>query len=796
MVRARWALGALVLVLVVAGLAIGWFSRRPLPQTDGRLVVNGPHAEVRITRDLWGVPHIFAATDDDAYFGLGFAVAQDRLFQMELLRHVGQGRLAELFGADLVPVDRLFRTMDFQGTGRRRLASARPEVRAAFEAYAHGVNAAVASRGGTLPVEFTLLGRRFEPVKVDDFVGVAGYMAWQLHLSWRFDPVYERLVAQVGPERAAELFPLNGGGEPAIYRGPAAGPSRLALFDLPASATAVLDLLPRFAASNTWAVAASRSTTGGALLANDPHLGLGIPGTWYHAHLSTPTLDVIGSTLPGLPAVVIGHNRDIAWGWTNLMADSGDFFVEKLDPQRPGLVMSHGTWVPLATRDEEIRVKDGPPVRLHVRDTPHGPLVTDLLPGQREAVSYRWAHTVAEESNDFDALYDLDRARSFPEFRAALGKLGAIAQNISYADREGHVGMQTTGAIPRLRGVADGSRFRVGWDGSQEWEGFVPRDQLPHVYDPPEGFVAAANNVTFPSPSPYYISSQWEPLDRILRIREVLSSKPKLSPDDMRALQADVVFPSAVEMRPLVGAAFAGEARPRDPAVARALALLENWDGAMRAESAAAAVFGVFYKHLFHEIFADEMGTDLAGEYRKEANLSAIMMRAVMNGGPARWFDRVGTAAVEDRSENLRAAFVKAVRELRTAWGDDPERWAWGALHTLELKHPLGRVKLLAPYFNLGPVPASGHSQTVNKAEFTDASWAVTAGPSLRQVTDLSNLDEALAIIPAGQSGIPASPHYGDLFPLWRNGEYHPLLMDRGDVERVAAGTLVLVPRP
>jgi penicillin amidase len=666
-------------------------------------------------------------------------------------------------------------------------------VREALGAFARGVNASVAARHGRLPIEFALLGRSFAPVREDDFVGILGYMTWGLNISWTFDPLYEKLVARVGPERAAELFPYNRGSSPSVY--PAATNPAARLHDLPASAEWVLTALPPLTGSNNWVIGPSKSASGRPILANDPHLSHGLPGIWYEVHLKTRTQDVIGVTLPGFPFVVIGHNRDVAWGFTNLMLDAADFFVEKLNPADPGQVMSRGAWVPIERREEVIQVRGGDPVRLEVRTTPHGPIVNGFFPDRKETLSYRWTFPAAEQANEIEGLYDLDRARDWSSFRSALRKFGAVAQNVAYADKEGHIGMQAAGAIPRLKGPAEGTRFRAGWDGSEDWDGFIPFDENPKVFDPPVGFLASANNPTVPAPGPYYISSQWEPMDRYLRIHELLAAKERLSVDDMKRIQRDTTLVSARELTPFIVEAFAHHP-PEDAAVRASLELLHGWDYDMRAESAAPALFAAFYKRLFHELFDDEMGPELARGYRAKANLSAIMIRTVMvTGGPQHWLDRVDTPEVEGRDDVVRAAFTKGVRDLQERLGGAPPQWSWGRLHTLEMQHPLGRAsRALAWYFNRGPFAMAGHTNTVNKAEFPEEHWRVVHGPSMRQITDLGDLDGALAVLPAGQSGIPASRHYDDLLPLWLAGQYHPFPLDRAAIDRIAESRLVLTP--
>ncbi len=782
---------ALLLLSVGAGLAARSFLRRSLPPLDGTIGGTGIGARAEILRDQWGVPHVFAQSDEDAAFALGFATAQDRLFQLELLRHLSHGRLSEIFGASMLKTDRLFRTLQLHRIAAAKLAAARPEARRNSEAYARGVNAAVKAMDGRLPPEFAILGRGFAPAGPDDFVGILGYMAWGLNMSWRFDRLYTELVDRLGAERTAELFPFDFGGRPSVHPRADSAPAAC-LFDLSGSELAWLETVPTLRASNNWVLGPSKTTTGAPLLANDPHLSHGVPGIWYEAHLHTPTLDVAGVTIPGLPDVVIGHNRRIAWGFTNVMLDGADFFVETLDPKDPTRVLSRGVPVPIVERTELIAVKGAPAERLVIRTTPHGPIVSDLIPGETRALSYQWNY-VAPEGNEVDGSYLLNRASDWASFREAVRHYGAVAQNVAYADREGHIGLQTIGLIPRLKGAPDGSALREGADGSQDWDGFVPFEDNPSSFDPPEGWLASANNPTVPR-SPYYISSQWEPVDRYLRIAEMIEARPRLSVADVGRMQADTLVPSARDSVAWLEKAFASA--PPDPQVRAALAQMKGWDGDMRADLAAPALFAAFYRRLFYAIFEDEFGAELARGYREQANVSALMIRQVMSAGPEHWFDRVDTKdVVEDRDSVVRSAFSSAVRELTRELGDDPATWRWQRLHTITFRHALGRgSRLLAFFLDRGPFAVPGHSFSVNKMEFPESDFGVTQGPSMRQITDLADPERSLAVLPMGQSGHPASRHYDDLLPLWLAGRYHPFLMDRTGIEQNAEATLVLEP--
>jgi penicillin amidase len=450
--------------------------------------------------------------------------------------------------------------------------------------------------------------------------------------------------------------------------------------------------------------------------------------------------------------------------------------------------------VPIAVRSETLGVRGEADEQLVVRATPHGPIVSGLLGQTGATLSYRWTYLAAEQANELEGFLALDRAHDWDSFRAALRHFGAVAQNAVYADRQGHIGMQTCGAIPRLSGATQGTRLRTGWDGSQEWDGFWPFEDNPSSLDPPEGLLSSANNPTLPAPGRHYISSQWEPVDRITRIRELLDAKPRLSLDDLASIQNDFTLVSARELTPLVLEAF-GAAPPQSPLGARALLELRGFDGRMERDAVAPTLFAAFYRRLFWELFEDELGPEIAAGYREQANLSAIMMRAVIDGHLDHWFDRLDTPGVEDRAAIFRRAFLRAVDELAAELGPDVSSWRWGRVHTLELQHPLGRAsRLLARYFNLGPFPVSGHTSTVAKMEFAEADFRVLQGPSMRQLTDFADLNAARAVLPAGQSGLPASPHYDDMLPLWLAGRYHPLPMDPAAIQAVAESRLRLVP--
>lgn len=809
-------LAAFLVLLAALGLGYAWWRMgAALPELAGSERVPGLGDEVEILRDEWGVPHVFANNTNDVYFGLGWAIAQDRLFQLTLNRHVAQGRLSELVGLwkPVRDIDLGLRELDLHGYGQVVHDRASPEAQAALQAYYNGLNAWLRAHGDGLPFDVQilhLLGADDSPFAATDLLGMIGIMGLSLHDSWRMDVMAERLASAVGREKASDLFPLAQGGRPAII--PGVQPPQEMGSPGPTSAwsdSATMPDLPFFrqlawlmdspwmgaGASNNWAVSPSRSGQSGTLLANDPHLGLSLPGVWYLAHLHTPDLDVAGATFVGMPFVVIGRNAETAWGVTNVGVDAGDYFVERLNPNNPKQVQYKGQWIPLVERKVEIKGKFSSE-SVVVRSTPHGPIVSSFAPEEAkdtlqpdQALSYRWAYLVDPRANELEGFYRLNQARNWQEFREATRHFSGIAQNFVYADRAGNIGLQVAGSVPRVRG--GGARFRRGWDGSDEWEGIVPFDALPWLYNPTRGWVGSANNSTFEPPAPYYISSTFEPAQRFEQISHWLGGDDPLDAETMRQMQLDTRLPLARELVPQLLAAFALE--PPEDGVARlGLTLLSRWNLRFASESPSATLFAVFLWRLHHALFEDELGSELVTEYRGYPADAALV--TAVRGGLVDWIDNARTSEVETLPVILRQAYLDAAQYLVDAQGSDPADWLWGKLHTLQLQHPLSLVPGLARLFSLGPESVGGYNLTLLRMGGRPGEWQVGHGASTRIVVDFGQPDRILAVLPGGQSGQPRSSHFGDHFGPYLRGELLPIRLDRASVLAEGAQRLLLQP--
>ncbi len=762
------------LVLSVALVLAAWAVWRTFPRESGSVRVGRHAAPVTIDTDSHGVPSIHAQSIPDVFFGLGYAHARDRLWQMEFQRRVGAGRLAEILGAGALPADRFLRTVGFRRAAESAWRALPEQQKRLLDAYAAGVNAFLGADPAR-PIEFRLLRAVPEPWKPVDSLAWAKMMAWDLAGNARDEIRRARFAAAVGPARAAELLPLAAS-EPTIledgdWRVPRAEAS-LSRSRLPVPgpwsslerAFASLDALGLAAGedlgSNSWVLAGSRTFTGRPILANDPHLGLRAPSVWYLAALDAPGLRAVGATLPGVPGVIIGRNDRIAWGLTSLEPDVQDLFVEDVDPKDPGRYRHRGEWRAFETRVETIRVRGGADERLTVRGSVHGPIVTGVLSGADAlgpAVALRWTG-LDDGDTTAAAFFSIDTARNWSEFLAGVRQLRSPPQNFVYADVDGHIGYTASGAMP-IRPRSDGL-LPVAGTGEDDWTGTVPSEALPRVLDPPRGFLVTANNRLFSAAYPYSFGLTWAEPYRARRIVERIESRPRIAPSDAAAMQLDRRSLQAEELLPIL---LRGTT-PADAASRDALRRLTAWDREMAGDSVPAAIYAAWFVELA-KMPADELGAVPRGRTR-----GRFLLEALRSG--AAWCDDVRTPRVESCEDFQAAALQRAVEFLGKRLGSDPAGWRWDRLHRATFAHSaFGEVPVLRRFFNLEAAPG-GDSSTINVGAFSqDGDFAMSDGASYRQVIDLANPLESRFVHTTGQSGNVFSGGYRDLLPLWRAGD-------------------------
>ncbi len=794
----------------LAGVGAVAALRRPLPRTSGRMNLPGLSAPVEVRRDRWGIPHIYAETNEDLFAGLGYVHAQDRLWQMELHRRIGHGRLAEIFGAIALDSDRFIRTLGFSRLARREASLLDDETATLMTAYLRGVNAFLEQHASRLPLECTLLGIQPQPWELADLLVWPKMMALNLSSNWMHELLQARIVAAVGTERAAELRPRY------PEDGPLTMPTGVSYTaDLGAEALRLAGEASIFTGenetpqgSNAWVVAGSRTTSGRPLLANDPHLNVSLPNLWYQVHLEGGDFHVAGATIPATCGVIIGHNQRIAWGVTNARTDSQDLFIERFHPEDPLRYRWRDEWRTAELAQETIIVKGQPePTVIDVRITHHGPIIDPVAGPLRneatttdeEALALRW--TALDPSPTLTrSVLRLNRAQNWEEFRAALSDWDVPAQNFVYADIDGHIGYCLAGRLP-IRSQSDGTLPVPGWSGDYEWQGTIPFAELPYQFDPPEGAIISANHriISADRVEAGAIRGFWLNPYRAMRIQQRLDETAQHDVRSFAHIQNDVLSlpgKALVEQIARLQLEPGMEQKIRD--------LLLDWDGQLKPDSVGGAIYDSLRYHLLRIVYQE-----LADLFRTPAALGSFSvlpaniylecaLPTVLTRMAAHPLDQPDEWLGQNRSWGgvLRAALGRAAAELTERLGKDPSRWQYGQIHALTLRHPLGTIPALTPLFNRGPWPVGGDIDTVNHCYIPrdTAGMVIYNAPSIRHIIDLSDWDASRAIMPAGQSGHPASPYYADMTGAWRAGGYHPLLWTRPAVERHTVSVLNLTP--
>ncbi len=785
---------ALLLLASVAGIfLVRHLARRALPDLDATLALPILDQEVRVYRDAEGIPHIHAQNEADLYRAVGYVMAQDRLWQMDLLRRVTQGRLSQIFGKDMVSTDLLMRALRIEEKSKGVIAQTDPSIVAALDAYCQGVNAYIDQNADRLPPEFALLGYEPEHWKPEHSVNLVGYMAWDLNSAWDAEVLLHKIAQQVDTAMLAELVPDLDRQTVASFRDFRTGELGLRE-DLERDSRPIEELgLGIFNGSNNWAVSGAKSQDGMPILSNDMHLGLFAPGIWYPMHQYVEgKVNVTGVALPGQPLIVAGHNQDIAWGMTNVMIDDLDFYQETVNPENPGQYLFNGQWVDFMVRTEAIATQEGEVVLKELRFTHRGPVVSELHGVTDKVISMRWMGN--QPSNEFRSVYLLNRARDWNEFREALRTFRAVSQNVVYADNRGNIGLQCAAGIPLREG--DGMAILPGQTDRYDWKGVVPFEEQPFEYNPPRGYVASANNRTVGPDYPHHISHWFDLPYRIDRIRQMLEAKDKLSVEDFKAMLADHNSPFSLELRDLI-VEYCNPAQ-LGPQAADAYALVKSWDGHTGAESAPAAITELFFLNFVTEMAREHLDDELARELLGfKILVRNLFAQSTANPGSP-WFDRNGTAQREELKDWVPQVFEATVAQLDERLGKEPADWQWGELHQLQLRHPMGKVRALAAIFRLNSeaFPVGGSFHTVNPYAFplTDSSFTVTHGASHRHIYTTSDWNLSQTILPTGTSGIPASPHYCDQTERYANNQFHPDWFDLDVVRREALHTTVLKP--
>ncbi len=777
-----------------------FMAKRSLLRTKGRIHLDGIHRPVEILRDRWGVPHVYADNMEDLFFAQGFVHVQDRLWQMELTRRISQGRIAEIFGKDALPADRISRTLGFKRCGERDWSDMSGEAFSPLlQAYVRGINAAISLKGKKLPLEFRLLKFAPEPWTPVDVLTFGRLVSFQMSYGWLHEIVRMQTAAAVGPERLEELSLDYPARNPVILE--QSGEAHRILEDGRLEAFVGPWLKP-FGGSNNWTVAGFKMESGSATLANDPHLALSAPNIWYENHLCCPEYEATGVSLPGAPMVMIGHNRHIAWGATLSFADIQDTYIESFTDAHLTHYEFMGETRAAKVLEEKIFIQgQSEPHIEKVVITHHGPIVSGIADCPEKQISLR--SKALEPGLMMKAFYQLNLASDWDRFVDAVKLMHAPSLNLVYADTQGNIGYYMTGEVPNCPG--NKSLLPVpGWTGEHEWQGSIPFEEMPHAFNPAKGYLFSCNNKVTGDDYPHFLGRNFMNGFRARRLQQLFEEKEKYTVEDFARWQLDDCCIPGIELaQHFAREAGRGLLEKLSEQGREAVGRLTDWNGHLDIDSVGGCLYSVVRKELFDQLIGHALDERLQFNLRGEGpfpiglkftdfmDYEPLIVLNLLDNPDSWWVQRAGGI-----QSAMAQALEAAVSYLRQTLGPDPTQWKWGRLHQITFGHAFGVKPELAGIFNRGPYPIPGDTNTLNQTrppgrgpysgEITAASW--------RQIIDMGDFSRSRCVMPIGQSGSIASPHYDDQAEMWLKGQYRPMLWTRSDVEANTEKRLKLEP--
>jgi penicillin amidase len=784
-----------VLVVVIAAISAGaaWYIHSKQPVRSGEVQLRNLQAPVSVRYDERGVPHIQAQNEADMYRALGYVHAQDRLFQMEMMRRLSRGELAAVLGPKLIDTDRLFRTLGIRQHADAYAAKMDPSKPAnqALTAYLDGINQYQA--GHPAPLEFDILGIPKRPFTAEDTLSVAGYMAYSFAAAFRTEPVLTYVRDELGADYL-KVFDLawhpDGVLKPSLAANDWSDLNRLAKLSQQALEEAGL---PQFEGSNAWAVSGSRTASGKPLLAGDPHIRFAAPAVWYEAQLSYPGFELYGHHQALNPTASLGHNQDFGWSITMFQNDDVDLIAEKVNPANPNQVWYQGQWVELQSRDERIEVKGGEPVELTLRRSPHGPIINDALGSLagKTPIAMWWAF-LETENPILDAFYQLNRADTLAKARASAEKIQAPGLNVIWASAAGDIGWWAAAQLPQRPAGVNPSFILDGASSAADKLGFIPFSANPQEENPNRGYIVSANHQPLPAngmeiPGYYNLPDRAQRLDQRLADNSVkwnLQNSQALQLDTGSGYSQRILQP----LLPILRDAASVEEQPL-------VQLLADWNGEHSLDGIAPTLFNQLVYQLTDSAMRDELGDSFFDNLLSTRVLDVALPRLAADADSP-WWDNRATPIKEDRASTVKVAWQASLAHLRRTRGESPADWQWGPAHTLTHEHPLGKQKPLDKLFNVGPFAAPGGHETPNNlsARIGPAPWSVVYGPSTRRLIDFADPTHALGINPVGQSGVLFDAHYQDQALPYMQGLYMPQHFSDVDVAANTQSTLQLLP--
>ncbi len=843
----------LLIVIIPSIIILGWLfndlSKRSFYPTTGEIAVSGLKQQVKVYFDDYGVPQVFAQNQEDAYFTEGYMHARDRLWQMDLTRRVAEGRLSEIFGGVVLNADILFKTIGIYRFAYTWYNNLSPESKNILDAYSKGVNKFIETHYDNLSVEFDVLNYRPEPWKPEHSLMLARMMAWDLNIAWYTDYIMGEVLNKAGIEKTSEIFPDT---SITLYKKPVEEiidstniedekqdkPKRKKriteeetgyndnanylelvsnlgreMFTADRQYREFLNLNVSHTGSNSWVIAGSRSMNGMPILANDPHLALQAPSRWYEINLKGGALDVRGMSFPGIPGIVIGNNKNISWGMTNLMNDDNDFIVLKRDSSSAKRYVYNNQSLPLDSIKEKIYVKDSLEVDHVIYITKIGPVISDLkLRGfadmnenaddtyKDKLMTLRW--TGYELSDEIKCFYGINTAKNWEEFRTALKDFTAPAQNFIYADVNGNIGYKAAGKVPVRKTNTEYSYIFPG-ENELDWQGYIDFEKMPETFNPPEGFIVTANTDPFSwlkdKKDRFYISYLWEPSSRYNRIHSYLNKKTYFDQEDFKLLQNSYESPYANEICRICFDSTLILTQGTE--AYQSAEILKNWNGDMLKNNSAGSIYNTFLVFLVKNTFADELGDGVFDDFIAIQNIPYRSLERILKQDDNEWFDDITTPQKENRRDIIKKSIEQAAEFLKGKFNNnDPNSWLWGLQHNIKFRHPMGFVEALDKTFNIGPFDVGGDQTSVNNTEyrFSDVinhgKFDVVVGASMRMIVNLADIQHPLTINSTGQSGQPIDRHYNDQARMWSYGDYRKNHMNEFDMLDKQYDQLILNP--
>lgn len=792
-----------IIIFIVAGAIFYNMLSSSLPAYQGIITSSKIISDIEIYRDSFAVPYIFAENDNDAAFALGYVHAQERLFTMDFIRRAGEGRLSEILGDEAVPFDNMFRTVGIKRNILRNYSRIDPSVISLLQSYSDGVNAYIEERKGNYSIEFDVLGYQPEKWKPLHSLIIIKMMAWELNMSWWTDLTFSELIQKLGEKKALEILPDYPENAPTIIADNFKYLSAInsSLVETDKAFRNFIGWTGTHIGSNNWVVNANKSTSGKPIIANDPHLAFSAPGKWFAATVNSKEgWKTSGVTLPGVPGIVIGKGENISWVLTNVMNDDADFYIEKLDSSDSKYFVD-GQWRDLRIIKDTIKVKNGKDRVIEIKETHRGPIISDIhtfnfiyntAESEFPPISMKWLGN--EFSDEMLSFYKINKAKNWNQFREGVKYFGIPGQNFVYADTTGNIGYIMGARIP-LRKKNNPTLVFDGTNTENDWQGYVPVEEIPVVLNPKENFIASANNKILKD-FKYHISNLWEPSSRIDRIYELLNSKEKHSAEDFKKYQMDITSPYAKLITSHIVKAFEG-IKINDNNLKTAIELLSEWDFNLNKQSQTPSIYVVTLKYLLHNIYYDELGDDLFNRFVFLANVPFRSLLQVLDKPESLIFDDISTAKTESKNEIIRKSLADALTFLEENLGKDLTNWQWGRLHTVTFKHAFsGNFSLLDKYINIGPYEIGGDGTTINNTEypfsesidkypmFSHSEFENILGPSMRYIYDFAKPDQYYLILTTGQSGNVMSDNYRDQTPYWLQGKYMLIKTDESSIRK------------